>query len=196
MSATSSTLRINLLPEARLAKLRAQQQRQTAGTIATVICILCAVLVVGAYAVTLAQGKHISDLNRDIKTNESQLYGHKDLADMLTLQQHLADLPALYSQRAYLTHFFTIMQSLAPGEISVNTLTFNNTANTLTISGHGKSFAAIDKYVKVLEGGSSVSVDKDGNPYFSSVTINGVSNDSKTSSFNITLTVNSEVTNG
>ena len=194
MSATTTSLRLNLLPEARLAKLRAQRQRQLSATIATVICSVCAGLVVIAFAVTLAQSKHIGDLKKQITSAENDLYSHKDLNDIITLQQHLKALPDLYKQRAYMTRFFTIVQAVSPNEISINTVTYDNVSNTLTVSGHGKSFASVDKLVKVIEGGNPAALAPDGSTYFSNVSIDGVSSSGKQTSFNITMTVSSEAT--
>jgi hypothetical protein len=196
VSSTTSTLQINLLPDARLAKQRSIERRRAVGLLATTISGVMIGLVVIAYAVTLAQDHRISNQSKQISDLSNQLLSKPDLNNVVTLQQHITDLGPLYKQRIYLTNFFATMQNVATTDISVNNLTYQTTSGNLAITGHAKSFAAVDKYVKILEAGIKDAKAQDGAPYFSNIVISGLSKDGTTTNFSLTVQVNSEALHG
>jgi hypothetical protein len=196
VSSTTTSLQINLLPDVRLAKQRAVSQRRVVGLIATLVCGFAVGLVVIAFAVTLAQAHRISNQTTQIGDLSSQLMSKSDLNDVVTLQQHVTALGPLFKERLYLTNFFGIMQNVATSEISINNLTFQTTSGTLVVTGHAKSFAAADKYVKVMQSNVADAKAKDGTPYFTNLVINGLTRDGTNTNFSFTVHVNPEATNG
>jgi hypothetical protein len=196
VSSTTTSLQINLLPDVRLAKQRAVSQRRMVGLIATLVCGSAVGLVVIAFAVTLAQAHRISNQTTQIGDLSSQLMSKSDLNDVVTLQQHVTALGPLFKERLYLTNFFGIMQNVATSEISINNLTFQTTSGTLVVTGHAKSFAAADKYVKVMQSNVADAKAKDGTPYFTNLVINGLTRDGTSTNFSFTVHVNPEATNG
>jgi len=194
------SLVINLLPDLRQAKLRDKRRRQLASGVAVVVWSICGGLIVLLSVYWAGQKAVIAGYSKSITEKVSQLKQIPDITDALTAQEHLAALTSLYSQRVYISKFFSIYTAANPAEVALNTLTLDAT-NALKISGTSVSYASVAKLARALEQ-SNLTVGPDAlvtnQPYFTNVAISGVSADSTGRiSFTLDLAVGSgAVTNG
>ncbi len=189
---------INLLPDTRQAQQQDIRRRQMITGIAVGVWAVCGglLLLLGLY--TASQKLVINNITGEINQKKQQLESTDKLLDALTAQQHLAALPGLYNQRAYLTKFFTAYTQANPSEVQLSSLALD-ASGSLTVNGTGLSYAAIAKLAKALEAvnitiGSGASATNQ--PYFTSVAIQSANRSNNRISFTLTATLSSEVTRG
>ncbi len=189
---------INLLPDTRQAQQQNSKRRQLATGIAVGIWSVCGGLLVLVGLYVASQKLIINSVTHDIATKQKQLEGTKNLVKALTAQQHLAALPGLYSQRAYLTKFFTTYSQANPTEVSLNTLSLD-TNGILTVNGSAASYAAVAKLAKGLEAVNitvGTGASSSNQPYFTNVSLQSANRSNNRISFTLNATLASEVTRG
>lgn len=187
---------INLLPDTRQAKLKERHRRQLVGGVSVLVWAVCGGVVALMTVYQLGQAAVIAGHSKSIKESTQELQAIPDLLDALTAQQHSASLPALYDKRVYMTKFFEAYIEANPADVKLTSLGID-TDNILAINGVGKTYAAVAKLARTLEaanvkvGSNAASTNP---PYFTNVTITGVSSSSQGVSFTITATLDSGVT--
>lgn len=189
---------VNLLPDTRQVKLREKRRRQIFGGVAVATWVVCGGVIALMVLYSTSQKLLIANAQGQIDSKINELKGMTELPEALTAQQHLASLPNLYSQRVYLTKFFTAYSEANPTEVSLNNMTLDS-GNLLTVNGTASSYAAAAKLAKALEA-ANVKVGKNaatGNtPYFSNVTIESASRSNNSVSFTLNATLATGVTSG
>jgi hypothetical protein len=182
---------INLLPDTRQVKQRSHQRRQLVGTVATVICVVCAgamlLLFLSVGSATIIKNK----LTSDIATKKASLEAVPGIVDALTAQEHLDSLPALYANRIYVTKFFAAYTVANPTDVALNSLTVNPD-NSLLATGTGNSYASVSKLALALE----AEKDSNGNNKFTTVEIQSAGSQSGNVSFSLNIVMAQGVTSG
>ncbi len=182
---------INLLPDIRLAKLRARRNRHLAVGVATIVCVISASVVLLLLLLIGAQNIRLAQINNNIKNKQAELDQITNLADIVTLQQHLDSLPGLYNSRIHLSRFFKVLVAVSPKELTVSKLELDS-LNTLKVSGQSRNFATVNKLVKALEAST-----QDGRPNFDNIVLESLTNESvNKAAFTLTATMAPEVTYG
>ncbi|HSH31161.1 MAG TPA: PilN domain-containing protein [Candidatus Saccharimonadales bacterium] len=186
------TAKINLLPDIRQAKVRSQQQRRLAAGIGTLVCALAIGAVVVLALVLGAQKLRLGVLQNSINASQEQLAAVTDLKEMLTVQQHLAALPGLYNQRAYLTRFFDTLQAVSPTQFAVSSVEVDS-QNNLEFNGSAQSYNLVSKFAQALEASNLTlgpGATLTNQPYFTNIAITSVSLDSENKvGFSLTATM-------
>jgi hypothetical protein len=189
------SLSINLLPDLRQAKLREHRRRQLVTGVSVSIWILCAavVAILGIYAA--GQKVVIATTTKSIANKEDSLKQVTGLVDALTANEHLASLPGLYSQRVYLSKFFTAYTQAQPVVALISSLQID-ASGALTIIGTAPTYADVAKLARALAV-SNVTVgaaaSSSNSPYFTNVNITSVDNNSKTG---VTYTISAQLAPG
>jgi hypothetical protein len=187
------SIAINLLPDVRLARIRAQHLRHLVTGIAVTIWLVAAIAVGGLFLGIGAQKLVLSNVNNQIKTDTSQIQGTPGLNQALTAQQILENLPGLYNNRIYYSKLMPIIASAMPNTLFVSNVA-TTSGNALTISGQSNSAYTVDQFYEALKA-SGASGSNGAN--FSAVTINDVSKDSTgKTSFTLTAVVSAGALRG
>jgi Tfp pilus assembly protein PilN len=171
---------INLLPEARLSKLRDIQRKRLATTIMIAICvvvitIIATLLLLMAYNATVSSVNNgtISDLKADVAKSKNMEQ------DAATLQEHLATFANLNKNRLYASEIFSNFGNTIPSDVSVSSFALADDY-TATISGTTTSIKQVSVFSNALEE-YNVNFKPQPNlarkPLFSAVKITAVSND-------------------
>jgi Tfp pilus assembly protein PilN len=190
---------INLLPDLRQEKLRNKQLSRLAKLIAGGIVGVCLALVGSMYLITLGQNVKSAQLSSQITQKRDKINSVADLQKILTVQQHLESLDALYKQKTYVSKFYQLLSSLEPKEVSIRSLNLDQ-QRSLTLNASARNYLSVAKFMKALEA-SNLSLGfgaKPTNaPYFSGIKVNAVTADSANQvSFSLTATISPEVTSG
>jgi Tfp pilus assembly protein PilN len=167
---------INLLPDVRLARIRAQHIRHLVTGIAVAIWIVVAIIVGALFGGIGAQTLVLNNVNNQIQTDISSINGTNGLSDALTTQQRLVNLPGLYNSRTYYSKFMPILAAAMPPNVTVTNIS-TTPANSLTITGTGSSALAVDTLYESLKVAGQGTT---GGNYFSAVSITSVSKDATT----------------
>lgn len=189
---------VNLLPDTRQAKLRERRRRQLVGGVSVLVWVICGGVVALMSIYEVGQKVAIAALSNSINDNTTKLKAVPDLLEALTAQQHSASLATLYGKRVYMTKFFQAYTEQNPGDVVLASLSIDN-QNTLVATGTGKTYAAVAKLARTLEA-ANVKVGTNaapGNtPYFTNVTLSGVTASSQGVAFTINATIDPGVTSG
>jgi hypothetical protein len=184
---------INLLPDVRLARIRAQHMRHLVTGIAVAIWIVVGIIVGGLFLGIGAQKLVLSNVNSQIKTDIGSINATPNLNAALTTQQILENLPGLYGGRVYFSKLMPVITAAMPSTLFVSSVT-TTTGNAITISGDANSAYTVDQFYEALKASQQVG---SGALNFSNVTINDVSkDDTGKTSFVLTTTISSGALHG
>jgi predicted membrane-bound mannosyltransferase len=101
--------------------------------------------------VDVLQAKHLSDLNKDIKTNTATLQAIPGLSNILTVQNQLNSLTSLHQQKPDAARLLDYLGQLTPANATISDAKADFTANTLTITGNADALSTVNQYVDTLK---------------------------------------------
>lgn len=165
-------IQFNLLPDVKLEYIRARRSERLVFGIAAIVTAVSVGILLIIVSVGIAQKKHLSDLNKDIATESSQLQKKPQIDKILTVQNQLESLGALHDAKPAATRLFDYLNQVTPVEASITDLTVKFEEHTATITGTADALSSVNKYVDTLKF-TKYSVDdgKDTKPAFSDVVL-------------------------
>ncbi len=179
-------IQFNMLPDIKVAYIKAKKAKRVVITISVLSVVVSSALLVVMFSATLFQKRHISDLNTDIKKYSNELEGTTDLAKILTIQNQLGSLPALYAQRPVVSRMFGYVQSVTPKEVSFTNLNVDFPASTIKVRGTAVSLEAVNRFVDTLKFTTfTVKDSEEKRSAFSEVVLTNFTRDTKTASYTI-----------
>ena len=149
-----SNLQFNLLPDVKLAYVKAQQTKQKVISLATLIAIVSAavlfLLIIFVYGL---QKKQLNDAAGQIKAATAQVQSVSGLNQALTVQNQLQTLVTLNSNKQISSRIFGYLYQLTPNNITISDLALNldPTANKMTIDGTADSQATVNTFIDTLK---------------------------------------------
>jgi Tfp pilus assembly protein PilN len=185
---------LNLLPDVKLEYIKAQRSRRLVLSVAVLVSVAAIVLLLLLLSVDGLQKKHLSDLNRDISNETSQLQNKPNINQILTVQNQLESLTSLHASKPAASRLFDYLNEVTPAQVSINSFTTDFTQQTATITGTADALSSVNKYVDTLKYTTYTTDAQSGNkPAFSNVVlssfaINSGSKDS-TQAVNYTITL-------
>ena len=191
-------IQVNLLPEARIHKLRNQAKKRTYSTIAgltggiLLAAIVVFVMLQGFLAATYGANKErINKLNAELETSKPME------EEAATLQANLASFYKINNNRTYVTRFFTNFFKMVPSFVKIDSVSIS-ADNTVTISGNTGSFADVSRFANLVEEYNLNYLpqeDLDRVAVFTDAEFTSVSKDTKTgkTTFTMTFKVNQEL---
>ncbi len=182
---------INLLPEARLAKLRDIKRKRLATTVMIVVCVII-LTVIGTLLVLMAYNATVSAANKgEINTLNEEIAKSKDMEQQTaTIQEHLASFYSLNSSRLYASEIFSNFGNTIPAEVTVSSFALADDY-TATISGSTSSIKQVSIFSNALEEYNKnfkIQENLDRKQLFSDVKITSVSKDNTTSKVTFSMT--------
>lgn len=145
-------IQFNLLPDVKIAYIKAQRQKRLVISISTIASIAAVTLFVLLFSfVNVVQKKSINDLTKDIDTMGSDLMETKDLNKILTIQNQLKTLDGLHGEKVVTTRIFTYAQQVTPAGVSISDMNLDFAQNTLTISGNAPSLVMANTFADSLK---------------------------------------------
>lgn len=188
-------IQLNLLPDVKLLYIKAQRQRRLVISVSVLVSGGAVVLLLLLLSYNGLQKKHLSDLTKDIKQENSQLADKPEIDKILTVQNQLQSLTALHDQKPAAARLFDYLNQVTPASVNITTFTIDFTTDTATITGTSDSLSNVNKYVDTLK---YITYTTDENsdkaePAFSNVVLSsfglntGAKDNSQAASFTITL---------
>jgi Tfp pilus assembly protein PilN len=181
-------IQLNLLPDIKVTYIKAKKaKRMVIGIAVLAVAVSLTLLVVMASAAVF-QKKHISDLNKDIKSYETNLQSTDDLAKILTIQNQLNSLPGLYEQRPVTSRLFGYVQATTPTQVSIAKLTLDFSESSLSVEGTADSLESVNRYVDTLKFTTFTVKDSDEKKNaFTNVILSSFNRDSKAAVYTVTF---------
>ncbi|MGH7195206.1 MAG: PilN domain-containing protein [Candidatus Saccharimonadales bacterium] len=145
-------IQFNLLPDVKMAFIRAQRIKRLVifVSVAVAIVVLVIFIILIVY-VDIIQKNHLSYLNHNIKSNQSQLGRTNDLNKILTVQNQLGALPSIDAQKPVATRLFNDMAKVTPVAANISSLNADFQNNTLEIQGNANDLKTVNQYVDTLK---------------------------------------------
>ena len=144
-------IQVNLLPEARMHKLRNASKKKTYATIAglaggiALAAIIVFLMLQGFLTATYAANNNkINSLNKELESSKPMEQ------EAATLQNNLASFYQTNKNRTYVTRFFTNFFKMIPDFVKIDSVSIGGD-NTVTIAGTTKSFADVSRFANLLE---------------------------------------------
>lgn len=182
-------IQFNLLPDVKLEYVKTQRTKRLLTTVSFFASIGgIALLILSLVSVDVVQKKSLHDLNNDITKYSSQLKSVDDLDKILTVQNQLSTLTSLHDKKPVTSRLFAYISQLTPAQASLNQLTIDYTANTMTIGGGAPSLDAVSTYTDTLKS-TTYKTDAAGassTKAFSNVVLSSFGRDDKGATFTIT----------
>ncbi len=187
-------IQLNLLPDVKLEYMRTQRSRR----LVIALAVLTSSVSLGILTMLLGFGglqKHnLSQLDKNIASETSQLKAKPDINKILTVQNQLGSLTTLHSAKPAASRVFGYLNQTTPTDSGISSLKIDFVANTIVIDGSSDLLSSVNKYVDTLKY-TNYTVDKSGTPAkaFSNVVLAsfGLNSDRsanvKPASFSITL---------
>lgn len=144
-------IQFNLLPDIKLAYIRAQRQRRLIVSVSVLVCMASVLLLALLLSVDGLQHKHLSDLKRDINTESKALSGQQDINTVLTIQNQLKTIPTLDDQKPAVARLFNYLNEVTPAQDSIGDLQVDFTSQTISINGTADAISSITQYVNTLK---------------------------------------------
>ncbi len=182
-------IQFNLLPDVKQEYIKARRTKRSAivaaGLVSGVALTVCIVLFL---VVDVAQKKHLSDLNKDIKNYSQQLQKIADLNKILTVQNQLNSLPALHDQKPFASRLPDYLGKVTPAAASITKLHLDFAASTVSISGVADNLGTVNKFADTLKF-TTFTTDKNekAEPAFSSVVLTSFSRGDTTTTYELTF---------
>lgn len=182
-------IQFNLLPDVKQEFIKVRRTKRNAIVVAAIVTATAlTILIILVLVVDVAQKKHLSDLNADIKKYSAQLQSTPDLNKILTVQNQLNSLTALHSQKPVASRLPDYLAKITPAQVSVTKLHIDFTANSIDITGEADSLSTVNKYVDTLKFTTfTTDTDTKAKPAFSDVVLSSFSRGDKSTNYNLTL---------
>ncbi len=186
-------MQLNLLPDIKMQYIKTQRSRRLVLSVSILVTVAAVALLLLLLSVDGLQKKHLSDLNKDIKSGSSKLQHEPQIDKMLTVQNQLGSLTALQASKPSAARLFDYLNQVTPANVAITEFTIDFTKQTATITGTSGNLANVNKYVDTLKyttytaGGSNTA-----KPAFSSVVLSSFSlnTDSQAANQAASFTVN------
>ncbi len=144
-------IQFNLLPDVKIEYIKAQRTRRAVVTIAILITAVSLTVFGLSLGANILQKKHLSDLDKDIKTETTTLKATPQLDKILTVQTQLASLTTLHDGKPATTRLFDYLNQLTPAKASITNFTTDFIAHTVVIVGTADSLSTVNQYIDTLK---------------------------------------------
>lgn len=144
-------IQFNLLPDLKLEYMKTQKSKRNIYTIAVIVLIASAVILVLLWGALGVQKGRIAIANNSIEENTQKLKSINDLEKVLTVQNQLDTLKELHAKKVAASRLFTYLPQVTPTNASIGQLSLDFGANTLQISGTADSLSTVNKFADTLK---------------------------------------------
>ena len=144
-------IQFNLLPDVKLEYLKAERTRRLVISVSVLVTAGALVILLLLISVTSLQRKHLSDLNKDIKSLSNKISGQTDFNKILTIQNQLSSLTSLHAQKPAASRLTGFLSQVTPNQASINNLNVDFNQHQVTLTGTADSLATVNQYVDTLK---------------------------------------------
>lgn len=179
-------VQFNLLPDVKIQYVKTQKLKRMVIVIAFVSVAVSVGLLLIMFSLVQVQKQHISNLNKDIDEKRTELDNTKDLTKILSVQNQLKTLPALYDGRKAADRLPEFIDQTTPVGMGISELVVDFDANTMQITGEAVDLKTMNAYVDTLKYTTfKESAEGDERNAFSGVVITELGRDKEEATFKV-----------
>lgn len=145
-------IQFNLLPDVKLAYIKAQRTKRLVTLISLFVgggCLF--ILVLLAVNVMVFQKEHLKNLTEDIAKSTATLKETPDLDKILTIQNQLRSLPDLHHQKPVANRLFNYLDDIVPGNVSISQLDVDYETNTMVFKGGAPNLSTVNQFADTMK---------------------------------------------
>lgn len=147
-----AAVQFNLIPDVKYEYLKAKRFERATISISIIVVAVCIVVLAALVFFADFKQKHdISGLSSDITNSSRKIQSINGLDKIITIQNQLESLPALYEQDPSTSRIFSYITQLTPPNVTVGDLTLDFTANTMEIKGQAPALSDVNSYTDALK---------------------------------------------
>jgi Tfp pilus assembly protein PilN len=144
-------IQFNLLPDIKVEFNKTRRLKRSLIGASFLALGVAVVLVIATFSMTVAQKRHIGNLDKDIVRLETEIKDTEDLDRKLTVQNQLNSLPALFDGRPAVSRLPVYIDQVTPVGVELTDLTYDFALNTIEYEGKSQGFDLINKFVDALK---------------------------------------------
>ncbi len=181
-------VQFNLLPDIKKEYVKARRLKRLIMTVSVIAAgaSLGVVVLMFSY-VQVVQKQDIDNITEDIQAERRALESVNDLNKILTIQNQLAELPALHQAKPETSRIFSILTQVTPADIKIQSVELGIVDQSMSLSGSASDLASINRYADTLKFARFNTQDTNGLVPFPSV-VTSLSRSGNTASYTIDLT--------
>lgn len=193
-------IQFNLLPDVKIQYIKTKRLKRLIMAISVLTIGVSVLLTALSAGYVQTQKKHISDLDKDIAAIKTELEAIPELSKILTVQNQLNALPALYDGRPAVTRLPDYLDQTTPVDVGLTELKLDFSLSSLEITGHTDNLEKVHRYVNTIKSTAyKVTVDgskSEATKAFSDVVMSKFGRDKDGASFTITMTFDPVIFDG
>ena len=143
-------IQFNLLPDIKIEYIKTLKLKRMVMTIAFIAVGASVGLLILMFSMNAVQKRHVSNLNSDIERLKTELDETDDLTKILTVQNQLNALPALYDGRPAINRLPGFIDQTTPVGIGITQMTIDFSTSTVEIIGDSKNLKTLNSFVDTL----------------------------------------------
>lgn len=190
-------IQFNLLPDIKIEFMKAQRLKRIL-MISSVIAMAASVgLLLLAVGFSTSRKIHLDNLSKDINRLTGELNSIEDLNKILSVQNQLGVLPALYDGRPAVDRLPDFLTKTTPIGVGLGRVSVDFSTSTINITGTSQTLQLINNYVDTLKF-TTFRTDEEGSqpqPAFSSVGVTQIGRGTEGAAIELALTFNPEIFN-
>lgn len=189
-------VQFNLLPNVKLEYVKTQNTKRLLTVVSFFVSLGgIALLLLSLFTVDVVQKKSLNDLNGDITKYSNQLRSVDDLDKILTVQNQLSTLTSLHDQKPVASRLFGYISQVTPSLGSLNQLSVDFTASTMSIGGTAPSLDVVSTFTDTLKA-TNFTVDGSASKHaFTDVVLSSFGRTQSGATFTITCTFDPAIFN-
>lgn len=180
-------IQFNLLPDVKVQYIKTKRMKRYMILGAFAAAGVSALLLFLTASFVTVQNRHLGNLDADIKKAVNELNNTPDLTRIISVQNQLKALPALYDGRPALFRFPEFIDKTTPVEVGLGNVTLDLEASTIEVTGSAATLEQVNRYVDTLKF-TTFTTDEEGaapKPAFSAVVLTDFGRDETEASFTV-----------
>lgn len=181
-------IQFNLLPDVKTQFIRTQRLKRIMVLVSIALSVLSVLVLLMTISYSAVQKNHLSNLDKDIDKISAELQGNPELTKILSVQNQLNALPALYNGRPALDRLPLILERTTPVDVSIGRLMIDFSTSQIELSGQATTLEMVNSYVDTLKFTTFRSAeDEMVLPAFKEVVLSQFGKDTVSASFTLTF---------
>lgn len=190
-------IQFNLLPDIKIEFIKAQRLKRILIVSSVAASIAAVGILLLAAGFSASRKIHLDNLTKDISRLQSELDGIEDLNRILSVQNQLDTLPALYDGRPAVDRLPEFLTKTTPVGVGLGGVTVDFSNSTILITGSSETLQLINNYVDTLKF-TTYQTDEEGSqpmPAFTNVTVTQIGRSVDGAGIELSLTFDPQIFN-
>jgi Tfp pilus assembly protein PilN len=144
-------IQFNLLPDVKVDYMKTQRTKRMVMIASLVSAAVSILILVVTFSYSVTQKRHLANLSSDIKSIKAELEGNSELTKILSVQNQLETLPALYDGRPAVNRLPIFIEQTTPVNIGLGKTSVDFSTSKFEITGSSDSLGSVNAYVDTLK---------------------------------------------